>query len=257
MDFRQKYIIMCFQIDIHQLKYIISLLIEIIQLLERGNYKMLKKFLSGAFAATLVLAVPSLALACNWGAQANGDCKKLDVTVSVERGNNEKAGYYDLYWSKDGNPKDGEKIATGEIPALEKGKVYNISYDVAQNKKGKEGHYIFHLVEPQGSIWSKEIVVANCDDEVPPKPLPTPVEPPIIDNGGTTTPPEADNGGTTTPPATDNGGKTPPPTTNAGGKTPANGGTLPKTASSYPTAIALGAALIAGGALSLRLQKQN
>lgn len=210
---------------------------------------MFKKVVSGAFAATLVLAVPSLALACNWGAQASGDCKKLDVTVSVEQGNNEKAGHYDLYWSKDGNPKKGEKIATGEIPELKKGEVHNISYDVAQNKKGKEGHYIFHLVEPQGSIWSKEIVVVNCDDEVPPKPLPTPVEPPIIENGGTTTPPAADNGGTTTPPTTTAGGKTPTPVIT-------NGGKMPHTASSNPTAMVLGAALVAGGALSLRFQKQ-
>jgi hypothetical protein len=214
---------------------------------KEGIGEMFKKVISGAFAATLVMAIPSLALACNWGAQASGDCKKLDVTVSVELGSSEKAGHYDLYWSKDGNPKQGEKIATGEIPALKKGEVHQISYDVAKNQKGKEGRYIFHLVEPQGSIWSKEIVVKNCDNEVPPKPLPTPVEPPVIENGGTTTPPTNEG---TTPPATNTGGKTPPPVTTTGGK-------MPHTASSYPTAIALGAAMIAGGALSLRFHKQS
>ncbi|MCH5584054.1 LPXTG cell wall anchor domain-containing protein [Shimazuella sp. AN120528] len=234
---------------------------------------MFKKAVSGAFAATLILAIPSLALACNWGVQASGDCKKLDVTVSVERGNDEKAGNYELYWSKDGNPKEGEKIATGEIPALEKGKVHSIFYDVAQNKNGKEGHYVFHLIEPKGSIWSKEIVVTNCTEVPPASDNGGTTTPPATDNGGTTTPPTTDNGGTTTPPTTDNGGTTTPPTTNnggnttppatdAGGKTPIpvvtkpNGGKLPKTASSYPTAIVLGAALVAGGALSLRLQKQ-
>jgi LPXTG-motif cell wall-anchored protein len=214
---------------------------------------MFKKIVSGAFAATLVFAVPTMALACNWGAQVSGDCKKLDVTVNIEQGDSEKAGHYDLYWSKDGNPKQGKKIATGDIPALKKGQAHNISYNVTKNENGKEGRYIFHLVEPNGSIWSKEIVVNNCSEAppstddggttVPPKPLPTPVEPPTVE------PPTAGNGGPTTLPAD---GKNPTPV-----QTKPNGGALPKTASSYPTVIVLGAALIAGGALTLRFRAQN
>ncbi|WP_028775495.1 hypothetical protein [Shimazuella kribbensis] len=204
---------------------------------------MFKKIISGAFAATLVLAAPTIALACNWGAQSSGDCKKLDVTVQIERGNSEEAGYYDLYWSKDGNPKKGEKIATGQIPILKKDETHNITYDVSQNKNGKEGRYIFHLVEPKGSIWSKEIVVTGC----------TETPPPATDNGGTTPPPTTENGGTTPPPtAENNGGKTPTPIV-----TKPNGGKIPNTASSYSTAMALGAALVAGGALTIRFQKNN
>jgi hypothetical protein len=202
---------------------------------------MFKKIFSGAFAAALVLAAPTIVLACNWGEQSSGDCKKLDLTVHIERGNSEKAGYYDLYWSKDGNPKQGEKIANGQIPVLKKGETHHITYDVSQNKKGKEGRYIFHLVEPKGSIWSKEMVVKSC----------TETSQPPTDNIGTTLPPTTDNGGTTSAPSTDDhGGKTPTPIV-----TKPNGGKIPNTASSYPTSMALGATLVAGGALIIRFQK--
>jgi LPXTG-motif cell wall-anchored protein len=220
---------------------------------------MLKKWVSGIFATTLVFAVPALAFACNWGAEVRGDCQSLQLSVHVEHGDSEKAGQYELFWSKDGNAKEGQKIATGEIPSLKKGEVHNFTYDVTKNMNGQEGHYIFHLIEPKGSIWSKEINVKDCKPTIPTPPPATDnggTQPPMDDNGGTTPPPTSDNGGTTTPPTVpaDNGSK-PAPTPVV--TQPAHGGKMPKTASSMPTMIALGAVLLAGGALTLRAQKQN
>jgi LPXTG-motif cell wall-anchored protein len=121
--------------------------------------------------AILFFAMPAMALACNWGAQVEGDCQKLTLTVGIARGDQEAAGSWKLYWSQDGNAKDGKVIAEGQIPELKKGENHQVVYELKNNPNGPEGNYIFYLKEPRGSIWSNQVEVKGCEKKEEPKPV--------------------------------------------------------------------------------------
>jgi LPXTG-motif cell wall-anchored protein len=135
-----------------------------------GDFFMIKKYVSCLVAGFLVFGVPAMALACNWGAKAEGDCNQVSVTVSIDRGKEEAAGSYDLYWSKDGNAKKGQIIDHGDIPALKTGETHKVVYKLDQNKNGREGNFIFRLKEPRGSIWSNQVTVSGCGQQQPEQP---------------------------------------------------------------------------------------
>lgn len=226
---------------------------------------MLKKYVSGLAAGFLVLGVPAMALACNWGAKAEGDCNQISLSVAVERGKSEAAGTYDLYWSKEGNPKKGEIIEHGEIPALKKGETHQVVYDLDKNKNGHEGNYAFYLKKPNGSIWSNPVKVTGCSQseqpaqpEQPNKPE-QPAQPEQPNKPEQPAQPEQPN--KPEQPAQPEQPTKPEqpaqPGQPAQPEQPAKGGQLPKTATSYPLAIAWSGALLATGLGILVFRKRH
>lgn len=126
--------------------------------------QIIKKIVSCIFIVTLVLTVPTLALAYNWSVQVSGDCQKLHLVIQVKEGDSKEPSHYELYWSKDGNPVARKEVGVGSIPILQKGEVYHLTYDVTKNPHGPKGHYVFHLMNR-----SQEVVVTDC------KPTKTPL----------------------------------------------------------------------------------
>lgn len=121
---------------------------------------------------------------------------------------------YEVWWAEeDKNPKDGLKLATGQVNALKSGETQKLSYT-----PNKNGNYKFKAMQRPGhpglgELWSESIAVSNCGDtsdgqnegnqEPPPteepkkKDKPTnppvkteePVEPPPSEEAGVTEPP--------------------------------------------------------------------
>ncbi|MFC7440213.1 LPXTG cell wall anchor domain-containing protein [Laceyella putida] len=223
--------------------------------------KMSQKSFVFMVAAFMVLGAPAIALACNWGAKAEGDCNQLSVTVNIARGSEEAAGTYDLYWAKEGSAKKGQIIASGEVPALKSGEVHKVVYNPKDNKNGNEGNYIFHLKEPRGSIWSNQVNVQGCknqDDNNRQNPG-TPGNGDTPDKGQNPgTPENGDIPDKGQNPGTPENGDTPEkpgnPHSPANGDQPVaekpnngSGGKMPKTATNYPIAMALGSSLLLAG----------
>lgn len=82
---------------------------------------------------------------------------------------------YEVYWIESGNPKNGEKVAEGEVPKLDSGETFNILYEPM-----KSGIFMVKAYQRPdhpgtGQLWSEEIVIGDCsetsggdEDNVPP-----------------------------------------------------------------------------------------
>ncbi|MFS0750783.1 amyloid fiber anchoring/assembly protein TapA [Oceanobacillus sp. 1P07AA] len=76
---------------------------------------------------------------------------------------------YEIYFSKNGDPKKGEKISTKELAPLKSGKQTTLKFDVTQN-----GSYQFRVLQhpefkndgKQHDEWSKKIVIKCKSNQV-------------------------------------------------------------------------------------------
>lgn len=120
-----------------------------------------------------------------------GDCKEIYAEVKNGQDSEPMKGEvkYEVYWSETGNPKNGEIVATGTVPALGSGETYKLTYQPSSNEKGPEGNYMFKAYQRtghpgKGELWSEEIrVTEGCQDsgetpgEKPEEPGEKPEEP--------------------------------------------------------------------------------
>jgi YqxM protein len=86
---------------------------------------------------------------------------------------------YEVWWAEKGNPKDGVKVAEGQVKALKSGETETLTFT-----PNKNGYYKFKAMQRpghpgQGELWSESIAVSNCGDssggqnEGNPEPPPT------------------------------------------------------------------------------------
>jgi len=94
-------------------------------------------------------------------------CEIPEIFAVIKNGNGSKpmkgSVGYEVYWINKGNPKDGEKVAEGTVPALGTGETYTIAYspDIAGNYKFKAYQRPGH--PGKGELWSDTIEVsASC-----------------------------------------------------------------------------------------------
>ncbi|MGP7818822.1 hypothetical protein [Niallia sp. 01092] len=87
------------------------------------------------------------------------------ISATIKNGQDSRAMQgevvYEVYWSEDGNPKDGTVIASGEVKALAPGETQVLTY---HSDKMAEGNYMFkayqRLDHPgTGVLWSESIKV--------------------------------------------------------------------------------------------------
>lgn len=106
-----------------------------------------------------------------------GDCKEIYAEVKNGQDSKPMAGEvkYEVYWAETGNPKNGEIVATGTIPALGSGETFKMTYQPTSNEKGPEGNYMFKAYQRsghpgKGELWSEQIsVTEGCQStEKPP-----------------------------------------------------------------------------------------
>lgn len=89
-------------------------------------------------------------------------CSAEEVFATIKNGDDsgamQRTTTYELWYNESGNPKDGTKIASGTIPALDPGETYRIEESASEGN----GAYIFKAIQPVGhpgqrEIWSEEI----------------------------------------------------------------------------------------------------
>ncbi len=112
-------------------------------------------------------------------AGCSGNCDQIQATVCNGKKSGDMAGTteYEVYWSANGNPKDGVVVASGTIPALKKGECAILTYDPKTNPNGSAGNYMFKAYQRpghpgQGVLWSDQCSVGQCS-----LPTATPVTP--------------------------------------------------------------------------------
>lgn len=85
------------------------------------------------------------------------------VSATIQNGQDSEAMQgeviYEVFWSKSGNPKAGEVVATGVIKALDSGELQQLTYTAA-----KGGQYKFKAYQRQGhpgkgELWSESVTV--------------------------------------------------------------------------------------------------
>lgn len=127
----------------------------------------------------LVFALPMSFLLMNTAAIANvdwdrsslsfngpdgGGCGGIFATVT-NGGDQDMEGTssFEVYWSPNGNPKDGEVVDSGTISALAKG----MSEQLTFNPNGVKGNYKFKAYQRTGhpgtgELWSDTVSVSAC-----------------------------------------------------------------------------------------------
>ena len=89
-------------------------------------------------------------------------CSAGEVFATIKNGDDsgamQRTTTYELWYIENGNPKNGTKIASGTIPALDPGE----SYQMEETASEGNGVYIFKAIQPIGhpgqrEIWSEEI----------------------------------------------------------------------------------------------------
>ncbi|MDR4945190.1 hypothetical protein [Neobacillus cucumis] len=94
---------------------------------------------------------------------ANETSDSLTATIKNGQGSGAMKGEvnYEVYWSANGNPKDGEVIATGVVKALASGETQVLTY---QPDQLAPGNYMFKAYQRpnhpgSGELWSESITV--------------------------------------------------------------------------------------------------
>lgn len=97
-----------------------------------------------------------------------GDCLEI-YGIFKNVGDRDMAGptTWELYWSANGNPMYGAKIAEGEIPALDKYDSYKATYNPQDNPNGPNGNYKFKAIQRPGhpgggNPWTDTIYLSDC-----------------------------------------------------------------------------------------------
>lgn len=90
-------------------------------------------------------------------------CSQIYATVKNGAGSRDMAGpvRYEVYWAASGNPKVGTIVASGEIPALDSGESYKLTYTPT-----KAGVYKFKAYQRnghpgKGELWSWSLEVSQ------------------------------------------------------------------------------------------------
>jgi YqxM protein len=88
------------------------------------------------------------------------------VEAVIKNGGENMGGsvLYEVWWAETGNPKNGVKQTSGQIPALKSGESITLTYTPDKN-----GNYMFkayqRLGHPgTGELWSNEIGVQSCSE---------------------------------------------------------------------------------------------
>jgi YqxM protein len=91
------------------------------------------------------------------------------VEAVIKNGGENMGGsvLYEVWWAETGNPKNGAKQTSGQIPALKSGESITLTYTPDKN-----GNYMFkayqRLGHPgTGELWSNEIGVQSCSEAKP------------------------------------------------------------------------------------------
>lgn len=99
----------------------------------------------------------------------DGTCELISATVMNGQESRDMEGTttWKLYWIASGNPKDGDLIKEGIVPALESGESYTITYNPAENLHGPDGVYMFMAEQRPdhpgtGVLWSESITLKGC-----------------------------------------------------------------------------------------------
>ncbi|MDC3413622.1 amyloid fiber anchoring/assembly protein TapA [Aquibacillus sp. 3ASR75-11] len=88
-------------------------------------------------------------------------CEENSIYAVIQNGDDSRAMKgpvpYELYWIEKSNPKNGEIVAEGSVPALGSGKEFTITY-----LPEKLGNYMFKAYQRpehpgQGELWSEQI----------------------------------------------------------------------------------------------------
>jgi len=94
-------------------------------------------------------------------------CPPITATIQNGKGSRDMEGKvkYEVYWIESGNPKNGVKLSDGDVPALDAGEKYVITY-----QPDKNGNYMFKAYQRpnhpgKGELWSNEISVNNCKSD--------------------------------------------------------------------------------------------
>ncbi|KKI91060.1 hypothetical protein WQ54_16945 [Bacillus sp. SA1-12] len=93
------------------------------------------------------------------------------ISATIKNGGDSRAMQdevkFEVYWSAQGNPKNGEVVYTGSIDALNPGETKELMYHLDQ--KSEPGNYIFKTYQRpghpgKGELWSESISVVEKAD---------------------------------------------------------------------------------------------
>lgn len=108
-------------------------------------------------------------------AKSSGEqCPKEAVTIKLHNNGQAMIGStdYQVYYSKEGDPRKGKVIKEGKVDSLQAGETTTLSYENAD-----EGSYIFKVMQrpgyddnndEPGNLWSEKVTIAcaNTDEQV-------------------------------------------------------------------------------------------
>lgn len=153
-----------------------------------------------------------------------GSCDQIQTEI-CNTGDGDMAGPVDweVWFAASGNPKFGEEVGGGEVPALESDECTHLNFDPQAS-----GNYMFKAFQRPGhpgtgELWSEACHLDGCGQEPPrhtPTPTPTPTLPP--EHTPTPTPTHPPDEVTPTPSPTPT--PTPTPTSPPVGGPPSAGG---------------------------------